>query len=36
LGLSPPEPIGWDFDFAERVFLYPAVCIIQLFSFFVN
>src|SRR5258708_26742531 len=29
LGLSAPKPIGWDFDFAERVFLYSNVCIIQ-------
>jgi hypothetical protein len=29
LGLSAPKPIGWNFDFAERVFLYSNVCIIQ-------
>jgi len=31
--LSPPEAIGWDFNFAERVFLYSTVCSIQMFSF---
>jgi hypothetical protein len=29
LGLSAPKPIGWDFDFAERIFLYSDICIIQ-------
>ena len=29
LGLSAPEPVGWDFDFAQRVFLYSSVGIIQ-------
>jgi len=29
LGLSSPKPIGWDFDFAERVFLDSNICIIQ-------
>jgi hypothetical protein len=29
LGLGAPEPIGWDLDFAERVFLYSNACIIQ-------
>ena len=29
LGLSAPEPVGRDFNFAERVFLYSCVGIIQ-------
>ena len=24
-----PKPIGWDFNFAERVFLDSSICIIQ-------
>src|SRR5580704_12184877 len=37
LGLGAPEPIGRDFDFAERVFLYSNVYIIQnVFSFLAN
>src|ERR1700747_518069 len=34
LGLSPPKPIGWYFDFAERVFLDSSICIGQAFLLF--
>jgi hypothetical protein len=27
LGLSAPEPVGWDFDFSERVLLHSNISI---------